>query len=50
MRLRPAFHALIVLTFAVAAGLNTSLFTVVNALSLRSLRGYQTDRLVTIWQ
>jgi putative ABC transport system permease protein len=50
MRLRPGFHAVLILTFALGIGLNTALFTVVNALLLRALPGYQTDRLVTIWQ
>ncbi len=44
MRARPAFHALLILTFGLGIGLNTALFSVVSAL----LPGYQTWRLVTI--
>src|SRR5262245_20449654 len=48
LRLRPGAGAVVVLTFALGIGLNTALFTVVDALLLRALPGFETDRLVTI--
>jgi putative ABC transport system permease protein len=50
IRSRPGFSALVILTFALGIGLNTALFTVVNSLLLRSLPGYQTDRLGTLFE
>lgn len=41
---------IVILTFAVGIGLNTALFSVVDALLLRALPGFETDRIVTIWE
>jgi predicted permease len=47
---RPAFAAVAVLTLAVGIGVNTAIFTVVDAVLLRPLPYPQADRIVTIYE
>jgi putative ABC transport system permease protein len=45
----PANSLIVILTFAAAIGLNTALFSAVEALLLRTLPGFETGRIVTLW-
>ena len=47
---RPAFSAVVVLTLALGIGLNTAIYTVVDAALIRTLPFHQPDRLVKIVQ
>jgi predicted permease len=46
----PAYAAVSVLTLALAIGVNTAIFSVVNGVLLRDLPYREPDRLVTIWE
>ena len=50
LRSRPAFAAVAILTLALGVGLNTSVFTTVDAALLRSLPYAEPERLVHLWQ
>jgi putative ABC transport system permease protein len=50
LRSAPTASLIVILTFAAGIGLNTALFSVVEALLLRALPGFETDRIVTIWE
>src|SRR5262245_29875091 len=47
-RRKPSFTAVVILTLAIGSGLNTAVFSVVNAVLLRPLRYQNPDRLVWI--
>jgi putative ABC transport system permease protein len=47
---RPAFAVVCILTLAIGIGANTAIFTVVNAVLLRSLPYRDAERIVTLWQ
>jgi putative ABC transport system permease protein len=50
LRKTPSFTAVAVLTLAVGLGINTAIFSVVNAAMIRSLPYPQPDRLVSLWE
>jgi predicted permease len=49
LRRRPGFAAAVILTMALASGVATSLFTIVNELVLRPVPGVRTDGLVKVY-
>jgi len=46
----PGFAVVVVVTLAVAIGINTTIFTIVNAVLLRPLPFAEPARLVTLWE
>ena len=49
LRQAPLFSTVVILTLAIGIGLNTAVFTIVSVL-VRSLPGFETDRLVSLWE
>jgi macrolide transport system ATP-binding/permease protein len=50
LRKTPGFTAVAVLTLALGLGINTAVFSVVNAIMLRALPYPDSDRLISLWE
>ena len=50
LRRTPGFTSMAVLTLALGLGINTAIYTVVNAVIFRSLPYPEPERLVSVWE